>query len=262
MHQKLHQTRQMLRVLLARPGVPFAKKEYLFILSHMRSRSSLLSHILGSHADISGHGEMHQSYRGPLNFMKLNARVSLSIDGPLAGRYVLDKILHDIHPVSDAVLAQGNLKLVFLIRKPEDMIPSLWNLGRKYGRADWYRDPEKAGRYYADRVNSLRAMAERTAAPCFFIESDELIERTRPLLDRLSGWLELDPALEERYSTFGTTGQSGRGDPSSAIREGKIVATQRSDDGPPIPEPVRAETGAAYERCRDFLRERCERLPD
>jgi hypothetical protein len=60
--------------MLANPSNYISNNRYIFILSHMRSRSSLLSHILGSNREINGHSELHQNYTGRKSLleMKLN----------------------------------------------------------------------------------------------------------------------------------------------------------------------------------------------
>ena len=44
------------RVVLAHPSV-LKRRNYIFLLSHVRGYTTLLSHILGSHREISGYAE-------------------------------------------------------------------------------------------------------------------------------------------------------------------------------------------------------------
>jgi hypothetical protein len=46
--------------LARRPGVFLGSRAYVLVLSHMRSFSSMLCHVLGSHEEIAGYAEMHQ----------------------------------------------------------------------------------------------------------------------------------------------------------------------------------------------------------
>ena len=48
-----------------------SQTNYLFLLSHMRSYSSLMSHLLGSSPQIDGYGEMHLRYRTRLSLLAL-----------------------------------------------------------------------------------------------------------------------------------------------------------------------------------------------
>ncbi|MDY7013544.1 MAG: sulfotransferase family protein, partial [Cyanobacteriota bacterium] len=47
----------------------------LFILSHMRSGSSLLTHILNSNPEIIGYGETHLQYSSEADFKRLMLKV-------------------------------------------------------------------------------------------------------------------------------------------------------------------------------------------
>ena len=67
----------------------------LFVLGHMRSYSSLLCHILGSHPQVDGYCETHIKYRTWLDLLRLRSRVVQLTGEPLRGRYILDKVLHN-----------------------------------------------------------------------------------------------------------------------------------------------------------------------
>src|SRR5262245_8745309 len=95
----------------------------LFVLSHMRSYSSLLSHVLGSHPEIDGYCETHLRYRWGLDLWHLRRKVQRLTGEPLRGRYVLDKILHD-YPIARGILASQHTRAVFLLREPADVIQS------------------------------------------------------------------------------------------------------------------------------------------
>src|SRR6185436_15808518 len=68
---------------------------FLFVVSHMRSYSSLLCHILGSHPAISGYSEAHQSYFGRNDLDRLARTVREHTEEAALKPYVLDKVLHD-----------------------------------------------------------------------------------------------------------------------------------------------------------------------
>jgi hypothetical protein len=71
----INKLKRLLPTFFSNPEVFFGKKDYIFIISHMRSYSSLLSHVLSSNHDICGYLEMHQSYSGWLDFVKLRFKV-------------------------------------------------------------------------------------------------------------------------------------------------------------------------------------------
>lgn len=72
----------------------------ILILSHMRSGSSLLTHLISSHPDVIAIGEAHLSYLGTESRHQLvgkvytRARKLLMQEG-----YVCDKVLHDRHEI-------------------------------------------------------------------------------------------------------------------------------------------------------------------
>src|SRR5688572_27511814 len=71
------------------------RRSLLLVLSHMRSYSSVLSHVLGSHPEIDGYCETHIRYRLSLDVHRLGWKVRALTGEPLSGRFVLDKVLHN-----------------------------------------------------------------------------------------------------------------------------------------------------------------------
>src|SRR5262245_63080843 len=93
----------------------------LFLMSLIRSYSSLLSHVLGSHPEIDGYCETHLRYHFPFDVMRLRRRVRKLTGEPLGGRYVLDKILHN-YAMSPSILESRRTRAVFLLRQPEEVV--------------------------------------------------------------------------------------------------------------------------------------------
>jgi hypothetical protein len=87
---------------------PFPRR-HLFVLGHMRSYSSVLSHILGSHPQIDGYCETHIRYRWHFDLLRLQRRVRQLTGEPLRGDYVLDKILHD-YPLARSILDSRRIR--------------------------------------------------------------------------------------------------------------------------------------------------------
>lgn len=106
------------RILVRRPSVFLGSRRYILVLSHMRSYSSLLCHILGSHPQIAGYAEMHQGSRGRLDLLRLRARACRSLGGKLDGEFVLDKVLHNEYSISDSIINQANSTAVISGQKP------------------------------------------------------------------------------------------------------------------------------------------------
>ena len=250
---RLQQLAKATQVVLTKPGVFFGAKKYIFVISHMRSYSSLLCHILGSHRDIAGHAEMRQTYFSSLDFYRLGYRLCKENDKQLNGRFLLDKVLHDGFQVSDAILNDRRVRLIFLLRNPEHTIQSIINMGRTICSVEWYLDQKKVLAYYKSRLDNVARMARVSTARKVFVDSERIIEDTEHVLGLLSQWLQLESRLKETYSIFKHTGQKGRGDPSQKIREGRIIRCGESREHIALEPDIIRQAKAHYETCRAVL---------
>ena len=249
----LTRANKLSRIVL-KPQNIFCETKYLFVLGHMRSRSTLLSHILGSNPNICGHGELHHAYLHPLSLMKIRLDLNLDSDEPLKNKYLLDKLLHNRNIVSDKVLETIQPKVIFLIRQPESALKSIINMGRKGRDAGLaqYEPVDGALDYYVSRLAMLEMYANKLQGNYFFIESDELINQPDDMLARLSVWLELEQPLDKNYSIFHNTGKAGTGDMSKNIKSGKILKTKGYPDIQLSPEIVQ-QGWDAYISCKETL---------
>jgi hypothetical protein len=258
--------RQMARYLAAtarNPAVLSPRKQYLLILSHMRSHTSLLSHILGSHPDITGHSEMHQGYSNSLDLLKLRCKVSIDNANTLRGRFVLDKVLND-YPLSPRILAAPSTQAIFLLRKPDATLKSILAMGRRYAGVDWHRDPRKVLAYYTARLSQLERLATTRAAagasPAFFFDSELLLERTGLVLRELTRWLGLTGELSPHYRIFETTGRPGWGDPSDIIKAARVMKPDSCRDEVELEPGILEEATPVFARCRNTLLALCRGL--
>jgi len=217
------------RALGRQPALLGKRPTYLFVLSHMRSNTSLLSHLLGSHPEISGHSEMGLRYRHPFDLLKLRCKVFLDNQGSLEGRYVLDKILHNGLPIRPSILGRPDLRLIFIVREPLQSLRSILHMGSTQAGPDWKHDPLQVTAYYCARLAQLEdyfhavdpsARRRRT----FFLRAEELLGEPEEVLRRLSAWLELRAPLAAEYRLFDSTGRAGFGDPVGNIKAGRIIA--------------------------------------
>src|SRR5690606_2424128 len=131
----------------------FGKKDYLFVVSHMRSRSTVLCHILGSHSKICGYKELHMSYNDKISVINMHITLKKDLKCKLSNKYLLDKILHNSN-ISDEIIKEYEPKFLFLLRKPEDTIKSIINMGLKTG-IEKYKNPLNAFEYYCNRLNQM-----------------------------------------------------------------------------------------------------------
>jgi hypothetical protein len=235
-------------------------RQYLFVLGHMRSYSSLLCHILGSHPQIDGYCETHVKYRSRLDLIRLRARVVKFTGEPLRGRYVLDKMLHN-YPLANSILRSAQTRAVMLVRRPLPTVQSIVNMGLHYSDIAWYRDLEAVARYYEERLAMLVRLADGLRGRVIFIEAESLLTRTADVLHGIGGLLDLSEPLRPDYRRFAHTGERGFGDPSEAISAGRVDrVTHEQRTRVMVPAALLARLEMAYAACSASLRDRCEAL--
>jgi hypothetical protein len=237
-----------------------AQRRTLFVLGHMRSYSSLLGHILGSHPQIDGYCETHVKYRTRLDLLRLRARVVRLTGEPLRGRYVLDKILHD-YPLAQGILRSRNTFAVVLVRRPGPTVRSIVNMGLHYSDVSWYRNLDSVTRYYEGRLATLVRLTDQLRGRVMFIEGEALLSRTTDVLQRVATLLELREPLRADYRRFAHTGEGGFGDPSEVISLGHVNnAAREPRTAVMLPAALEARLETAYASCTASLRDRCEFL--
>ena len=116
-------------LLARRPGVFLSRRSYILVLGHMRSYSSVLCHILGSHPEIAGYAEMHLSYRNVLGLLRLRSGVFRPLGCVLPGRFVLDKVLRDEYAVAPSILRREDVNAIVVVRRPAESIRSVLAMG-------------------------------------------------------------------------------------------------------------------------------------
>jgi hypothetical protein len=229
-------------------------RRYLFVLGHMRSYSSLLCHILGSHRQVDGYCETHIKYRTRWDLMRLRSRVVRLTGEPLRGRYVLDKVLHN-YPLAASILRNPNTRSIMLLRRPVPTLQSIVNMGLHYSDIAWYRDMDAVASYYEERLAALMALAEQLQGRVMFVEAEQLLNETAEVLAGLARVLDLDEPLLADYRRFAHTGELGCGDPSEAISTGHINhAASEPRTAVAVPPELAARLQSAYETCAAALR--------
>jgi len=200
----------------------------IFLLSHMRANTSLVSHILGSHPQISGYYEMHLSYRSE-NDLKKQQELYLSKDVIKdSSHYLFDKLLHNDYELLLESLNREKIKLLVSIRTPEQSIKSIVNLFRNKKVQRSYAHPEAALEYYRARIAALTSFCERYKGSYYYYDAELIRSCPEKSLQRMQNWLELDSPLSEQYQMFSQTGQARAGDSSANMRKGTII-TQQTD---------------------------------
>src|SRR5581483_2141992 len=249
-----------LRLAAKQPSVFIGRRGYVLILSHMRSYSSLLAHLLGSHTEIDGYAEMNQPYTRPTDLMRLRAAVARSLDTGLDGRLVLDKVLHNHHHVAGTILNRSNVHPIFLVRKPAEMIASVLRMNDQLPELAIHPSERSVTDYYTTRLEALEHMARERRRHALVIRSEDLVSDPERTLGKVATYLGLRAPIETSYATFPLTGEPGRGDYSDAIREGRILPATTGAMFALDPKLVtRAER--AYARCLATLDKECAWMP-
>jgi len=239
-------------------GAASGAKGSVLIVSHMRSHSSLLAHILGSNPGIAGYSELHMSYLGRIDLRRLQRKVEDTTGSSAAGRVTLDKILHDRFEIAEAVLGRDDVRVVYLLRHPDGAIPSLLRLGRVTPGIPWYSDPKSVAAYYCARLATLEHYCRSGAGRSAFVASERLMLDTTEVLGALTRWLGLNDPLTTHYRIFRFTGVAGHGDPSEMIRAGTVVKPVEPPPTPvALPEEAARACRAAWDRCRATLAAHC-----
>lgn len=245
--------------------------DLLLLLSHMRSYSSLLAHLLGSTDEIAGSGEQHLRYRHAGDLWRLRRRVlgehARPGDAP-PPRWLLDKQLHDACRPADRLLPAERCRALIFLRAPAPTLASILALAQRrqqrIGRADALADAQRACDYYVARLHRLRQDAERLGRRALGFDAELLPTRPEALLQGIADWLDLAQVPATRYRPTARTGQEGYGDWGDNIHAGVVLdASQGSasrQPAPRLPPAVLAEAEAAHGRCRQALRRHCATL--
>jgi hypothetical protein len=235
------------------------KRGYILLMSHMRSYSTLLAHILGSHTEIDGYTELHQHYESPLDLRGMTRRIEEHTGTRRRGRYALDKLLHGRGIVDPGILRRDDVKVVFLLRNARDTLPSILRASVDGDKVASAGTPEVAANYYVARLGQLDRYSGLLGARAAFVEAERLIADTDAVLAELTRYLELATPLSPAYSQFKHTGKRGLGDPGKNILTGRVLRDhEREPSGGEveIPEDMIAAAVAAHAALLPKLRER------
>lgn len=206
----------------------------LFLLGHMRCGSTALSAILCSRPDVSGYGEAHIAYtgRGALGILAMNQRRRGAWDRSATSLF--DKILHSRYD-EEACSEFFTSRAIFMARAPVPAIRSIRHLFARLGTGEYATDVLAAD-YYEERVSALLALWPRFDASrrvaCTY---EALTANPEAVLARISGQLNLVPALRNEYALKSAATGRGAGDPLSAAQHSRIVAGKAdSEAGLPL----------------------------
>ncbi len=228
-------------------------KTHIFLLSHMRAYTSLFGHIMGSNPAICGYYEMHigyHSWKSPIRQKLLYFRQEKPKPGFTC---MFDKVLHNDHSVSLNVLNGRRAKVLFCLRQPQDVIPSILKLYREIDPNHEFNSESFATRYYIERLEMLKSIAEQIERGFFYFDAEALKLHSQECLDSLSEWLRLDTPLSDTYSLQKYTSKERYGDSSDALRAGRIRKDPSNYEQWPINEETMRDAYSAYLDARRVL---------
>jgi hypothetical protein len=225
---------------------------YLLLFSHMRAYTSLLGHIVGSHAEITGYSEMHLRLRDQRALHKLAQQVARRSQKNYRGRYVFDKLLHNHLDTRRKVLRRNDVYPLIMVRHPKETIESILRL-----KARFIDHPGVAEQYYLQRLQQLRQVVQWCDGECLFIQGEALVDQTDRVLEKITQWLQLESPLNSQYDRFQHTGKRRLGDSSEHIFAGKVLPMEarKRDDQDALDLDLGEISGAvaAYEAFLAFI---------
>ncbi|NMG60086.1 sulfotransferase family protein [Geitlerinema sp. P-1104] len=233
----------------------------LLILSHMRSGSSLLTHILSQNPAILGYGETHITYQTPQDIKQLMVKVYWQCHDfrqlsdlkhlRMTHHYVLDKVLHNRLLADESLLKQPQVSVIFLIREPTSTLASLQKLKP-------HLDYPKQFFYYKNRLLTLGRYAEliHDKERSLWLTYDQILDETETVFNQLHAFLGTDSGFSEQYQIMKTTGQKGVGDSHGKIKSGTIIRNKPTSQVH-LPQDIQAEAEDLYQSTYDRLYNFC-----
>jgi hypothetical protein len=241
--------------------VYYGSKSYrfIFILSHMRSGSSLLTKLISDNPDVNGFGETYLPYRTPRDYgssIGKILRVNRQSKKNGQGRYILDKLLFDYLLPLDAIdlLLAKNVRVIFLIREPKPAIASMMNTMKMTA--------EESCNYYITRLAMLERYAEiiTASSQAVMVTHKQILEQTDAVFRFLEHYLDLSVPLQETYEP--TARPSYGNDPSPNLASGRILRNIPKQALTQFPEEWLQRTQNSYIHCSQVLRQHCLHMDD
>jgi len=219
----------------------------------MRAYTSLVGHLLGSHPEINGYYEMHQSYASAAD-LEQQERLYAAHDSLKPGsRYLFDKLLHNDYALKLEQFDPDSTRVLVAMRPSEPTLKSIVSLFARKDGGDPYADPVGATTYYIERLQALAAFGERYPGRYVYFDADLIRTDTARVLAALGQWLQLGSPLAERYQAFARTGVAGAGDSSPAIAAGHVVRQENLYPDIALDADSLQRAQQAYRDCRRRL---------
>jgi len=194
-------------------------KKNIFIFSHKRGRTTLLSHILASHTQICGYRELHCKYNNQLDILRTRATLYEDSQAFADADYLLDKILHNEWFFNEKLFNKENNFYLFILRSPE---ATMLSMIKRHIQNNSIDTVGMQSTYYIERLKELRVYWKSLKGLKLAIDSDDMLYDTDNTLIKITKFLKLTNILKPEYNTFKNTGVAGAGDMSDNISSGKL----------------------------------------
>ena len=193
----------------------------ILIVSHMRSGSTLLEHILSTNDEIIGFGEQNRIYKNFIDTKKMEFYIRRKQRLFFKNaKYTVDQVLHNQYTPNLSLLNNTFFRLIFLVRSPDETISSIENLESKHYSIQNI-GLSNSLEYYKNRLEYMLKIKKQTPrSPHFFLTYSSLIDNPDQTLEKLTDFLSLRTPLKKEYRLKESTGNFG--DRSKFIKEGKI----------------------------------------
>ena len=86
------------------------RRGFVFLVSHMRSYSSLLGHLLAETHAVDGYSELHQTYESDLDLLRMAIDVQATHSEEIQGSYLFDKLLHRAYTVATQLAMRDDVQ--------------------------------------------------------------------------------------------------------------------------------------------------------
>jgi len=189
----------------------------------MRAYTSLFGHIMGSNPSICGYYEMHIGYYSWKSLIRQKLLYFKHEEAKPDFSYMFDKVLHNEHSVTLDILNSPRTKVIFCLRQPQEVIPSILKLYQSIDPSHEFNSESFATDYYIQRLATLERIAASMDQQFFYLDAESIKYDSHKCLGSLSDWLQLDARLSPNYELQRNTSKERYGDTSKRIGTGKIT---------------------------------------
>lgn len=216
----------------AMPPKPKSSVRYIFILSAMRSGSTLMQHIAGQQSHVLSAGETKIEYTLPDHLSILRQYLFTYQEVPPENQSssqwtFLEKCVHRRYLPAINPIDLPETRFLFIIRHPHPALSSLLEL------KNWpYSESTEAALfYYQQRFRELSELASSLQDPAraYFLTYEDFLAHPSQHLQRLSRFLQMPEPLQSGYRQQKWTAKLSLGDVSSNIRRKQIMPNDRRD---------------------------------